>query len=185
MAEVDFIQDVPEAFRPHGGPNPLDRMRRAAYFNPQGLSGIGPVNTARWREAEVPSTNLHADARGVARLFAALMGTPEATRSPAPLVPAGLLAEATTTHSRGPDLVLDRESHFGLGLMLAQEDRPVGISDASFGHYGNGGSLGFADPVAGLAFGYVMNRPGDRWQVPRTRRRLDAVRAVLGAETEA
>ncbi len=175
VAEVDFIQDVPEAFRPHGGPDPRDRMRRAAYFNPQGLSGIGTVNTPRWREAEVPSTNLHATARGVARLFASLIGGAATS-----VVPPGLVAEATTTHSHGPDLVLDRDTRFGLGFMLAQEDRPIGIGPSSFGHFGNGGSLGFGDPDAAVAFGYVMNRPGDRWQVPRTRRILDALRQALG-----
>ncbi len=180
VAEVDFIQDVPEQFRPHSGPGLLDRMRRAAYFNPQGLSGIGTVNTARWREAEVPSTNLHASARGVARLFASLIGTPVDPEGSIRPVPASLVAEAASTHSRGVDLVLDRESHFGLGLMLHQDDRPIGISAASFGHFGNGGSLGFADPQARVAFGYVMNRPGDRWQVPRTRRLLDALRDALG-----
>jgi CubicO group peptidase (beta-lactamase class C family) len=29
---------------------------------------------------------------------------------------------------------------------------------AAFGHPGAGGSLGFADPEAGVAFGYVMNQ---------------------------
>jgi CubicO group peptidase (beta-lactamase class C family) len=28
----------------------------------------------------------------------------------------------------------------------------------SFGHFGAGGSVGWADPEAGLSFGYVMNR---------------------------
>ena len=28
----------------------------------------------------------------------------------------------------------------------------------SFGHFGAGGSVGWADPEADLAFGYVMNR---------------------------
>jgi CubicO group peptidase (beta-lactamase class C family) len=30
-------------------------------------------------------------------------------------------------------------------------------SPSSFGHPGRGGSLGFADPENGIAFGYVMN----------------------------
>ncbi|MCB0978355.1 MAG: beta-lactamase family protein [Acidimicrobiales bacterium] len=174
VAEVDFVQHVPEEFRPHGGPTRLERMRRAAYFNPEGLSGIGTVNTTRWREAEVPSTNLHATARGVARVFASLL----ADDGP---VPGSLVAEAARTHSSGHDLVLDRDSHFGLAMMLHQDGRPIGTSPASYGHFGNGGSLGFADPAAGLAFGYVINRPGDRWQVPRTRRLLDALRTCLGA----
>ncbi len=190
VAEIDFVQDVPPGLLPHQGDGPLDRMRHAAYFNPPGLSGIGTVNTARWREAEVPSTNLHASARGVARLFASLSGAPAAsgpgarpvTAEPVgkEVVPATLVAEAATTHSRGHDLVLDRESHFGLGMMLHQGGRAVGLGEASFGHYGNGGSLGFADPEARLGFGYVINRPGDRWQVPRTRRLLGALREALG-----
>jgi len=181
VAEVDFVQAIPEEHLPHPGDDHLSRMRRATYFNPQGLSGIGTVNTARWRVAEVPSTNLHASARGVARVFAALVGAAPPDAPGPPPVPSALVAEAATTHSFGHDLVLDRESHFGLGMMLHQGGRPVGISDASFGHYGNGGSLGFADRGARLGFGYVLSRPGDRWQVPRTRRLLDALRDALGA----
>ena len=173
VAEIDFVQFVPDEFRPHGGDDELSRMRRAAYFNPAGLSGIGTVNTERWRSAEVPSTNLHATARGVARVFASLIGVgPE-------IVPRALVDQATTTHRRGPDLILERDSHFGLGLMLHEEGRPIGVGPRSFGHYGNGGSLGFADPEARVAFGYVLNRPGDRWQVPRTRRILAALREAL------
>ncbi len=191
VAEVDFVQDIPSGLLPHQGDGPLDRMRHAAYFNPPGLSGIGTVNTARWREAQVPSTNLHATARGVARLFASLSGAPadpDPRERPAAadpvgdeIVPAALVAEAATTHSRGYDLVLDRESRFGLGMMLHRDGRAVGVGEASFGHYGNGGSLGFADPDARVGFGYVINRPGDRWQVPRTRRLLAALRDALGA----
>ena len=57
--------------------------------------------------------------------------------------------------------------------------QPVGTTPAAFGHYGYGGSLGFADPDAGIAFAYLINRPGDRWQNPRTRALLDALRSCL------
>lgn len=176
VAEVDFIQELPEELMPHAGDDELSRMRRAAYFNPPGLSGIGTVNLPRWRSAEVPSTNMHATARGVARVFASLAGANAVTP-----VPASLVHEAATTASRGTDLVLERESHFGLGMMLHLDSRPIGISEGSFGHFGNGGSLGFADRDTRVGFGYVMNRPGDRWQVPRTRRLLGALAESLGA----
>ena len=46
-------------------------------------------------------------------------------------------------------------------------------------HFGAGGSLGFADPDARLAFAYTMNRAGPRWQNPRNRALIDAVCASL------
>ena len=50
---------------------------------------------------------------------------------------------------------------------------------AEFGHFGYGGSLGLADPDAGVAFGYVRCRPGQRWQSPRTQALIDAVYLAL------
>ena len=52
----------------------------------------------------------------------------------------------------------------------------------SFGHYGAGGSVGFADPDAEVGFGYVMNKmylglTGD----PRTETLIDATYAALDA----
>jgi len=71
--------------------------------------------------------------------------------------------------------VLHRPSRFGLGFQLTQPERPIGPGRATFGHFGAGGSLGFADPESGVAFGYVMNQMGSRWQNPRTRALVDAV----------
>nr|BAN08449.1 hypothetical protein [uncultured bacterium] len=34
------------------------------------------------------------------------------------------------------------------------------LSEDAFGHSGFGGSIGFADPRAGLSFGYAMNQQG-------------------------
>jgi CubicO group peptidase (beta-lactamase class C family) len=162
---------------PPTGDEEHDRMIWHSYFNPSGLSGIGSVNTAPWRSAVVPSTNGHGTARGVAALYGSLLGRP----------PRGctwpgkaLLRDATSIHVDGPDRVLGRVSRFGVGFQLTMPGRPLGRSDGSFGHYGYGGALGFADPEADVAFGYLMNRPGDRWQTPRTQRLVDAVYASLG-----
>jgi CubicO group peptidase (beta-lactamase class C family) len=43
-----------------------------------------------------------------------------------------------------------------LEFMLRSELMP--LPGRSFGHFGAGGSTGWADRDAGLAFGYVMNR---------------------------
>jgi CubicO group peptidase (beta-lactamase class C family) len=149
-------------------------MEHNSYYNPGGLSGAGVINTPRWRSAECPSTNAHGTARGVARVYAALISPAD----PAIVDPAAL-EEAITEQVYGQDLVLHRPSRFGLGFQLTQPERPIGPGQATFGHFGAGGSLGFADPENGIAFGYVMNQMGPRWQNPRTRALVDAAYACL------
>jgi CubicO group peptidase (beta-lactamase class C family) len=144
-----------------------------SYFNPPGLSGVGVVNTDPWRFAEVPSTNLHATAKGVARVYAALAagGTFEGTV----VVDTDVLAEAVSVQSEGWCPVLEREVSFGLGFQPTRPDRSFGPNPRSFGHFGTGGNAGFADPGAHLAFGYVMNAVQPRWQNERNRALVDAV----------
>jgi CubicO group peptidase (beta-lactamase class C family) len=163
------------AFPPTGDPA-HDRMVWHTYFNPVGISGFGTVNTVAWRNAAIPSTNGHGTACGVATLYAAfLRGGPPGVR----WVSDVLRAEAVSIAADGDDRVTRRPSRFGLGFQLAQPSRPIGASPRAFGHFGYGGSLGFADPDAGLAFGYLMNRPGERWNNPRTERLLDALYRCL------
>ena len=67
------------------------------------------------------------------------------------------IAAAAAVQSDGPDAVLMLPTRFGLGFALPPtlgEHVPAG----AIGHPGAGGSLGFADPAAGVGFGYVMNR---------------------------
>ncbi len=153
------------------------RMILNAYFNPPGLSGIGVVNTAAWREAEVPSANAHATAAGVARVYAALAGggAVDGVR----VVDSGALAACVAEQVYGDDLVLRRPSRFGLGFQLTQPERPLGPGPRAFGHFGAGGSVGLCDPDAGVAFGYVTSQMGPRWQNPRNRALIDAVFARL------
>jgi CubicO group peptidase (beta-lactamase class C family) len=150
-----------------------ESLRARAYLNPPGAMGVGTVNTLAWQGAEIPSANLHADARGVAAVYAAL-----AREDPVLLSPA-VLAEATTEHSAGRDLVLERSSRFGLGFQLTHPERPLGPHAGGFGHFGAGGSVGFADPTEGLAFAYLMNLGGPQWQDPRNRALIEATYASL------
>ena len=143
------------------------------YYNPSGLSGGGVVNDAAWRRAEIPSTNMHATAEGVSRLYTRL-----ARDVPSLLAPS-VLTESLLDVSHGHDMVLGRNSRFGAGWQIPIPERGFGPNPESFGHYGAGGSLGFADPVAGVGFGYVMNQMGPRWQNPRNRALVDALYACL------
>jgi CubicO group peptidase (beta-lactamase class C family) len=154
-------------------------MEYNAYFNPSGLSGAGVVNSRGWREAQIPSTNGHATARGVTRLYQALAAG--GSVGGVTVVDRAALKEAASEQAHGEDMVLHRVTRFGLGFQLTQEERPLGPGPAGFGHFGAGGSLGFCDPEAGLAFGYVANQMGPRWQNPRNRALIDAVYASLGA----
>lgn len=157
--------------------NDDELMRWNAYWNPAGFSGAGWVNTARWREAELPSTNGHGNARAVARIYSALVAAGR-TDNIAVLSPE-MLVEATREHSVGIDRVSQRPSRFGLGFQLTQPERPLGPNPRAFGHFGAGGSLGFCDPDMGLAFGYVTNDMGPRWQNPRNSGLINAIYACL------
>jgi CubicO group peptidase (beta-lactamase class C family) len=147
------------------------------YNNPPGASGFGTVNSRAWRGAVHPSTNCHSNARAVARVFALLAagGGLGGVR----LLCRSVMAGATTELAVGPDRILDRTSRFGFGFQLTQPERPIGPGPVSFGHFGAGGSLGMADPAAGLAFAYTMNRFGHRWQDPRNQSLLAATYACL------
>jgi CubicO group peptidase (beta-lactamase class C family) len=125
----------------------------------------------------VPSTNLHATARGVARIYSALAAG--GSIDGISVLDADLLAEATVPQSQGWCPVLEREATFGLGFQPTRPDRPFGPNAGSFGHFGTGGALGFADPAASVAFGYVMNAVKPRWQSPRNQALIDALYRCL------
>jgi CubicO group peptidase (beta-lactamase class C family) len=155
-------------------PDALDRLEgdtamvARGYFNPPGYSSHGVVNTAAWRPAQIPSTNMHASARGVAAFYQGLL-------EPDRVLSAALLAEATMVQSSGPCPVLGDEITVGLGFVPTTPRRPLGPNPRSFGHFGTGGALGFADPDGRVAFGYVMNHVIPRWQSTRNRALIEAV----------
>lgn len=129
------------------------------------------VNTRAWRQAEIPSTNGHASARGVATVYQGLLD--------GRLLSAEVIAEAVRPQSSGWCPTLGQEVTFGLGFQPWTEHRPIGRTPGGYGHFGTGGSLGCADPERRLAFGYVMNHVVPRWQSPRNRAIVDALYAGL------
>jgi len=147
-------------------------MVQLSYFNPPGYSSMGVVNTPQWRATQIPSTNAHATAAGVAAVYGGLL-------EPGLLLSSGLLAEATSPQSVGYCPVLGEEVTFGLGFKPTTVRRPFGPNPSSFGHFGTGGAVGFADPDAGIAFGYTMNHVIPRWQSSRNRSLIDALYRCL------
>jgi CubicO group peptidase (beta-lactamase class C family) len=153
-------------------PDETRRMIALAYANPPGYGSGGVVNTPEWRGAQLLAANAHATARGLAQLYAALL-VPNRILSPE------LLAEATRAQSSGACPVLGEPIAFGLGFVPTSVRRKLGRSARAFGHFGTGGSVGFADPETRIAFGYVTNRVAPGWQTRRNRALLDALDAAL------
>lgn len=150
----------------------LALLNALAHFNPPGYSSVGVMNTTRWRSLQLGSTSGHGSARGVATVYSALLEDDRLLSRP-------LLVEATRTQATGHCPILDDDVAFGLGFQPTTDRRPLGPNPGAFGHFGTGGSLGFADPVGGVAFGYVMNHVKPRWQSTCNRALIDAVYASL------
>lgn len=143
-------------------------MHVLTYNNPPNFSGIDYVNTTRWRQSVHPSTNLHTTARAVARAY-------ESVRTNTIGIHPMVLQQATSTVSRGTDVILDAETHFGMGFQLPTDRRRFGPHDETFGHYGAGGSMGFYDPISDICVGYVMNQMGRGWQNSRNQTLIDSI----------
>jgi len=159
-ADIDFTSPLDPATLPLGERTSESSMSLRSYFNPPGYSSMGIVNTKAWRQAVVPSTNMHATATGVATFYNALL-------RPNLLLSDELLREASSVQSEGFCPILGEIATFGLGFTPTTSRRPLGPHEHSFGHFGTGGALGFCDPTAQVAFGYVMNQVTPRWQSTR------------------
>jgi CubicO group peptidase (beta-lactamase class C family) len=108
------------------------------------------MNRADARRACLPASNGLMTAHAIARHYAALLpGGVDGIE----LLPPSRIALATepqkpTDYKEG-DAIPNHRLGYGLEASL---------SGKGFGHGGHGGSLGFADPVTGIAFGFTRNR---------------------------
>jgi CubicO group peptidase (beta-lactamase class C family) len=137
--------------------NPHSNIYRALSVNP----GTGIYHDSERiyaRNLEVPSGNGVGTARAIAHAYSVFatggreLGLRQETLD---LLAAPAIPPALGFH----DECLKADVQFSLGFMKPSPVWPFG-SAASFGSPGAGGSLGFADPSAGVGYAYVTSKMG-------------------------
>lgn len=198
--ELDFQIGVPAtaqsnivetqlADEPDSGAPFTVALRRGDPIQEAVMRSFGPLrdaavcNETASRAAEIPAANGVASAKGLAGLYRLLA-------SPALLSDYGFDARAVALMSEGQsagdvDASLLTPTRFSCGFQKAalgpQGQRGLVLSGRALGHGGLGGSLGFADPSVGLAFGYTMNRHASgKRELARVQPLVDAVYAGAG-----
>lgn len=148
-------------------------MLAKAFINPP--LPMEAHRTREWRAAEIPAANGQTNARALARIYGVLAAgggnNGHTVLSPEAIV------RASTRACGGSDAVLPLHTCFGLGFMLSTPTEKMGPNPETFGHGGMGGSMAFADPVAKVGFGYVINEMhAGLWLIdPRAAALIEAV----------
>jgi CubicO group peptidase (beta-lactamase class C family) len=135
-------------------------------------------NDPRVRAAEIPGAGGIATARALATIWSATVTETEGVR----LLDDATLATALEVASEGPPVfdVPGPWPRWGMGFQLDSEARRY-LTPASFGHDGAGGQVAFADPVAGVGFGFVTTQM-EAIDDQRPTRLIDALREVVSRD---
>ena len=185
---LDFWIGLPEEIEPRVAPitpyvykaaDAVTPFMRDLGTDKQSIASLFFFNVGAWRTkganareshaAEIGAANGVTNARGLAGMYAPLANGGGKFVDGKTLARMGEVSMAT--HD---DATLRIPTRFALGFMKSMDNRKrslgaklfgedvdsVILGSAAFGHVGAGGSLGFADPAAGLSFGYTMNRMG-------------------------
>jgi CubicO group peptidase (beta-lactamase class C family) len=199
---LDFWIGLPEEIEPRMAPTlPYQpgpdfrpsRFHLAATADPTSIPGLmtrnsgGYVKPADWdsraaHASESPAVNGVSNARGLAGMYLPLSIGGDGLLSADTVARMGAVSSASSL-----DATMLEPTRFTLGYMKSVDARPTGgtatmiLSEDAFGHPGAGGSLGFADPVARLAFGYTMNQHGPNLMLDdRAQLLVDAAYRALG-----
>jgi CubicO group peptidase (beta-lactamase class C family) len=135
-----------------------DPLTRRTLGNPR-VRQPADLDHPAFHRVESPASNGIGEARALARVYGVLAtGGRELGLGRDTL-------DAITRYPGDPpggrtDRVLNVESVFSLGFSRPTASFRFGSSRRAFGAPGAGGSFGFADPDAGVGYGYVMNRLG-------------------------
>lgn len=154
----------------------INPFKELAFLKP--WSAPGRVSREAWIAAEIPASNMHANARSLAAIVHPFANQGRDIAGATVLTPDAIDA-ALEERSRGDDLVLPFHLSWSAGLMR-NINRHFGPTEGAFGHAGFGGSCVVVDPDNRLTAAYVINKMssylvGD----PRAVRLLDAVYGAL------
>ncbi len=124
----------------------------SAALIPEGIEEID-FNSAELQGVPIPAANGMFSARGLARMYAALAGG--GTIGDRRLLSRRTIERAARRQNRGIGRVIPYPMHWRLGY-----HRPFTLTGgvaSGFGHFGFGGSGGWADPERNLAVALVLN----------------------------
>ncbi|MFK0297660.1 serine hydrolase domain-containing protein [Brevundimonas sp. NPDC090276] len=169
---------VAQMRKPTAAPDlgPIDAVKKAAFLD-RG-SAPGGRGSTEWRMAEIPSANLHATARDLARMMSVI--ATGGVLDNLPVLSQQTLSQATRERIHGQDRVLPYVMSWAGGFTRNEGLNVFGPNPLAVGHCGWGGSMAFADPAARVSAAYVMTRQsphliGD----PRALRLVEALYAAL------
>jgi len=166
---------------------PLSPMVQAAMDNPDSPAGLLVFNDGGWQSgitpgtdgllskvderashaAEIPGGNAIMNARGLAGAYRpfALGGSYQGKKYVGSDTLVGMEEVSSASNY---NMLTQGRGCFTLGFMKGSDNRrqrsgrtdSILLGRRAFGHPGAGGSMGFADPEAGMSFGYIMNQMG-------------------------
>jgi CubicO group peptidase (beta-lactamase class C family) len=128
----------------------------------------GYMDPGTWNEpaalrAEIPAAGGVSNARGLAGMYRAIVHDRAVGRFT--LQPEDVARMSSVQSAGMSDAVLSSPGRWTLGFTKAaatpsgaRPEAVISVSDEAFGHTGNGGSYGFADPGCDASFAYVMNQ---------------------------
>lgn len=161
---------------------------RLSMARPIGLNGLivprmsglaAAMNNLSMQQVELAGANAVADARSLARFYAATLFPVGGER----LLSDKTIADACRIVSEGEQwggAPGQANPVWGAGLMLPGGVQPM-LGEGSFGHDGAGGALAFAHAPSGVSFAYVRNRTGQPGIVdPQVYRVVGALAEILG-----
>ena len=154
----------------------ITEFKKLAFLSAS--SAPARVSPEAWMAAEIPASNMHANASSLARLLSPLANN-GATPTGENFIEPAVVRSALTERIRGDDLVLPFHLSWCAGLM-GNINHHFGPNENAFGHAGFGGSCVVIDPERRLTAAYVMNKMsphlvGD----PRGLRLIDALYEAL------